>query len=141
MYPRPVKEGKQLIEGRSLGAERLLHDSHTTMRNCAWEHRHRHDLSTSLYSTDSLALFRGRRTVCMHARISKKRCIKVLRRGNMAPRLTVHYPLFITKCKCVCLLSSILSIPTSSPIHTLALTTRGRCNKVTRLTSDHTSFS
>jgi hypothetical protein len=59
MYPRPVKEGKQLIEGRSLGAERLLHDSHTTMRNCAWEHRHRHDLSTSLHSTDSLAVPRA----------------------------------------------------------------------------------
>jgi hypothetical protein len=72
MYPRPVKEGKQLIEGRSLGAERLLHDSHTTKMNCAWEHRHRHDLGTSLYSIDSLALSRGQRTVCMHGDISRK---------------------------------------------------------------------
>jgi len=34
MYPRPVKEGKQSIEGRSLGAERLRHDSHTTTTYC-----------------------------------------------------------------------------------------------------------
>ena len=61
-----------MIEGRSLGAERLLHDSHTNMMNCALEHRHRNDLSTSLWIVDSVALLRGRRTVCMHGDISRK---------------------------------------------------------------------